>query len=96
MVVPKQLSTDYAFAHLAKTKDKDALFDRGGRHLFIVPWRDYSLIGVWHQVFNKAPEEITIERAELQQFLDEINYVYQGVEISLENVSFINTGLILF
>ena len=96
MVVPKQLSPDYAFAHLAKTKDGDALFDRGGRHLFIVPWRDYSLIGVWHQVFNNAPEEITIERAELQQFLDEINYIYQGVELTLEDVSFINTGLILF
>jgi glycerol-3-phosphate dehydrogenase len=96
MVVPKQLSPNYAFAYLAKTKDKDALFDRGGRHLFIVPWRNYSLIGVWHQAFNKAPEEITIGRAELQRFLDEINHVYQGVELTLGDVSFINTGLILF
>jgi glycerol-3-phosphate dehydrogenase len=72
------------------------LFDRGGRHLFIVPWRDYSLIGVWHQVFNNAPEEITIKREELQQFLNEINHIYQGVELTVEDISFINTGLILF
>ena len=96
LVVPKLLSKKYAFAHMAKSCDKDALFDRGGRHIFIVPWRKYSLIGVWHQVFNNAPEEITIKHAELQQFLDEINHVYQDVQLTLDDISFINTGLILF
>jgi glycerol-3-phosphate dehydrogenase len=96
MVVPKILSKKYAFAHVAESRDKDALFDRGGRHIFIVPWRGYSLIGVWHQVFNKAPEEITVSRSELQQFLDEVNHVYQNVDLTIDDISFINTGLILF
>ena len=71
-------------------------FDRGGRHIFIVPWRNYSLIGVWHQVFDKPPEEITIARSELQQFIDEINHVYQNVQLIPDDISIINTGLILF
>jgi glycerol-3-phosphate dehydrogenase len=96
MVVPKVLSKKYAFAHMAQTRDKDALFDRGGRHLFIVPWRKYSLIGVWHQVFNKAPEDIRLRQSELQTFLDEINHVYTDVRLTLDDISFVNTGLILF
>ena len=96
IVVPKKLSDKYAFAHIAKTRDRDAMFDRGGRHLFIVPWRHYSLIGVWHQVFNKGPEEITVKSAELQGFLDEINNLYSKVQLSINDISMVNTGLILF
>jgi glycerol-3-phosphate dehydrogenase len=96
MVIPKMLSRKYAFAHLSKSHDKDAVLDRGGRHLFIVPWRNYSLIGVWHQLFNKVPEEISIDRLELQQFLDEINHVFKNMQLTFKDISIINTGLILF
>jgi glycerol-3-phosphate dehydrogenase len=96
LVVPKRLSKKYAFAHLSKSHDKDALLDRGGRHLFIVPWREYSLIGVWHKLFDRPPEEIVLDNDELQQFLDEINHVYQDVRLTLNDVSIVNTGLILF
>jgi glycerol-3-phosphate dehydrogenase len=96
MVVPKQLSKKYAFAHIVKSRDTDAVFDRGGRHIFIIPWRGYSLIGVWHQVCDKKPEDITVNSRELQQFLDDVNHVYDAVELTLDDISFINTGLILF
>lgn len=96
LVVPKRLSKKYAFAHLSKSHDKDALLDRGGRHLFIVPWREYSLIGVWHKLFDRSPEEIVLDNDELQQFLDEINHIYQDVQLTLNDVSMVNTGLILF
>jgi glycerol-3-phosphate dehydrogenase len=96
IVVPKQLSKKYAFAHIAKSRDTDAMFDRGGRHIFIIPWRQYSLIGVWHQLYDKKPAEITVNRRELQQFLDEVNHVYDAVSLTLDDISFINTGLILF
>jgi glycerol-3-phosphate dehydrogenase len=96
IVVPKILSEKYAFAHVVKTRDNDAVFDRGGRHIFIVPWRQYSLIGVWHQVFDRNPEEITVKDEELQNFLNEINKIYNKVDLSVNDVSMVNTGLILF
>lgn len=96
MVVAKRLSEKYAFAHIAASRDHDAFLDRGGRHLFIIPWRNYSLIGVWHQVFNAAPEGITVQRSELEQFLSEINNVYDSVRLTVDDVTFVNTGLILF
>jgi len=96
IVVPKKLSEKYAFAHVVKTRDNDAVFDRGGRHIFIVPWRQYSLIGVWHQVFDRNPEEITVKDEELQNFLNEINNIYNKVDLTVNDVSMVNTGLILF
>jgi glycerol-3-phosphate dehydrogenase len=96
IVVPKKLSEKYAFAHVVKTRDNDAVFDRGGRHIFIVPWRQYSLIGVWHQVFDRNPEEITVKDEELQNFLNEINKIYNKVDLTVNDVSMVNTGLILF
>ena len=61
-VVKKNLSNDYALATTLKTKDVDALFDRGGRHIFIVPWLDrgYTLIGVWHIVWEKGEDNISV------------------------------------
>ena len=96
IVVPKRLSTKYAFAHIVKSRDNDAMFDRGGRHIFIVPWRNYSLIGVWHQVFTKEPEGISVNEEELQKFLNDVNHVFTAVELTPDDISFINTGLILF
>ena len=96
IVVPKQLSKKYALAHLIDSRDNDALIDRGGRHIFIVPWRDFSLIGVWHQVFSDSPDEITVSDEELIRFIDEVNNAYQGLHITMDDVSMVNTGLILF
>jgi len=96
MVASRPLTKKYAFAHLVKSRDTDALFDRGGRHIFIMPWRGYSLIGVWHQVHKDSPEEIIVSDEELQRFVDEINHSYKGVDISLDDVTMVNTGLILF
>jgi glycerol-3-phosphate dehydrogenase len=79
-----------------KSRDKDAMFDRGGRHIFIVPWRNYSLIGVWHQVFAKEPEGISVNGEELQKFLNDVNHVFKDVDLTPDDISFINTGLILF
>ena len=30
------------------TRDADALLARNARHMFLVPWRDSTLVGVWH------------------------------------------------
>lgn len=96
IVVPKQLSKKYALAHLIDSRDSDALIDRGGRHIFVIPWRDFSLIGVWHQVYSNSPNEIGVSDEELKGFIDEVNKAYKGLHITIDDVSMVNTGLILF
>lgn len=96
MVISRPLTNEYALAHPMKSQDEDALLDRGGRHVFVVPWRGYSLVGVWHQIYKKSPEEIIITDEELQGFINEVNQIYHSFEITLKDVSMLNTGLILF
>ncbi len=95
-VVSRPPAGKYALACQIKTEDADAVFSRGGRHLFIAPWRDCTLVGVWHGVFNGAPEDVTVTREEMKKFLDEANDAYPDLSLSIEDVAVVNTGLILF
>lgn len=86
----------YALAVQGKTRDPDTIVSRKHRHLFLVPWRDFTLVGVWHVVHKGTPEDFTLTRAELQTFLDEINEAYPPLGLTLEDVSMCNYGLVLF
>ena len=87
---------DIALAAQGQTHDPDALVSRGNRHLFIAPWRDYTLIGTWHVVWKKDPAAIRVEDEELQSFLDEVQAGYPGLDLTLDDVSIWNCGLVPF
>lgn len=95
-VVGKQLNSQFGIALSSRVKDTDTLFDRGGRHLFVVPWRGYSLIGVWHMIFDRPPEDINVTEQELQGFIKEIREAWPGLDLQINDISMINTGLTLF
>ena len=95
-VVKRRVVNDDALAVSTEAKDADSLVDRGGRHLFIVPWRDYNLIGVWHVVFNGMPEQIEVSVRELETFVNEINRAYPGLDLSTADILTVNTGLTLY
>jgi len=87
---------DAALAVPGRTKDPDAVVSRSHRHLFVVPWRDYTLVGVWHVVHEGKPDSFTVTDEELQSFIDEINESYPPLELDLSDVSMWNAGLVLF
>lgn len=95
-VVPKRFKGPCALAFATDSKDQDTLLDRGGRHLFAVPWKDFTLIGVWHKVFKDFPDHITVSKAEMEAFLGEVNAGCPVLDLSLDQVQLINTGLTLF
>jgi glycerol-3-phosphate dehydrogenase len=64
--------------------------------LLLVPWREYTLVGVWHVVFNGRPEEFSVTEEDLLGFIDEINAAYPGAHITLDEVTMWNAGLTLF
>lgn len=78
------------------SRDADALVDRGGRHLFLLPWRGYTLVGVWHGVYSGDPDVVRVSRKELRSFVRDANHAYPGLDLSLDQVTMVNTGLILF
>ncbi len=96
LVLDRPYPHRYGLACSAETKDAKALVDRGGRHLFFLPWRESSLIGVWHKVFKGSPDDITVSSEEIEEFLREANDAYPGLRASVDEVSTVITGLILF
>ncbi len=86
----------YALAILGKTHDPEAVLSRGERHLFVVPWRDFTLVGVWHKVHAGDPDRFTVTDAELEQFIDEVNAGYPHLGLSLDDVAQWNAGLVPF
>ena len=96
LVLNRRPHHGYALAFSTPTKDSDTIVDRGGRHLFAVPWRDYTLIGVWHKSYTDPPDGIFVEPDEIAGFVSEVNQAYPGLKISMEEISLINTGLTLF
>jgi glycerol-3-phosphate dehydrogenase len=95
-VVDKAVSDTHAIGCQAKSTDSDAVLDRGSRHLFLVPWHGKTLVGVWHGYTEMHPEKVVISRNELQGFLDEINGAYTGLDLTLDDIRMIYSGLILF
>ncbi len=88
--------SELSLAVQARTKDPDALLARSARHLFVVPWRGHTLIGVWHVVTDVHPDEVTVPDADLEGFLDELNWACPGLDIKLDEVGAWNAGLVLF
>lgn len=96
-VVPRRLfGGDYALALQGRTSDPDARFSRGARHLFVVPWREYSLVGVWHVVYRGDPDAFTVTEADLQGFVAEVNAAYPPLGLTMDDVGLWNAGLVPF
>ena len=92
----KLLDHGHALAVQGATRDPDARFSRGARHLFIAPWRDCTLMGVWHVVWEKDPDSVFVTDEELDGFIAEVNGACPSLAISLDDVSYWNAGLVPF
>lgn len=96
-IVPRRLfEGDHALSLPSRTSDPDARFSRGGRHLFLVPWRDVTLVGVWHKVYDGDPDKYEITDAELQSWIDEVNEAYPQAGLRLDEVCLGSAGLVPF
>ena len=94
-VVARRLVEHEALALRVKYRDPDAILSRGNRHIFLVPWNDYTLIGVWHSVHTGEPNGFTVTAANLQGFINDVNEAYPPLELTLKDVSMCNAGLVL-
>src|SRR5690606_17586544 len=90
------LPGDHALTVPSLSSDGDAMLSRGTRHLFLVPWRGATLVGVWHKVFQGCPDSYRVEEAELAAWIDEINRAYGGMGLTTADVTLASAGLVPF
>lgn len=95
-VVRRRIGAGCGIAVPGRTRDPDALLSRSARHLFLMPWRDCTLVGVWHRVWEEEPERAQVSEGELRDYLDEVNASLPGLELRREEVALVHCGLVLF
>ena len=95
-VINRELPGRMAIAVQGRTRDADALLARGARHMFLVPWRNRTLVGVWHGVVPTDPDAANFPRAQLREYLDEISYCYPALGIREADVTMSGFGLVPF
>jgi glycerol-3-phosphate dehydrogenase len=95
-VINRRPTGPWALALPGATRDADALLARGARHLFMVPWRDKTLVGVWHSVVPRDPDTVGLSRAELRSYIDEINASHPGFNLRESEVERVDFGLVPF
>jgi Glycerol-3-phosphate dehydrogenase len=96
LVVKHQIIPRYAVGVSSRFKfrDKDAVLSKGSRLLFVVPWREFSLIGTTQALYEGSPNDFRITEKDIQDFLEEINEAYPPAALRREDVSFFHGGLL--
>jgi glycerol-3-phosphate dehydrogenase len=84
----------HALALQTRYRDPDAVLSRGRRHLFLVPWRDVTLVGVHSAPFPGDPDRLTVTEEEVSGFLDEINEAAPHLALTPDDVALVHAGLL--
>lgn len=95
-IVDRVPTSSHGIAIQGLSRDKDALLGRQTRHLFAAPWRDKTLIGVWHKLFPEFPDRACVQLEEIEEWMAEVNSVYPTLQLRPEEVSFAHCGLVPF
>lgn len=95
-LVRRRLGDGRGLAVAGQTRDPDALLSRSARHLFLMPWRGCTLVGVWHVVWEEDADRARVSEGELRAFLDELNASLPGLGLRREEVALTHCGLVLF
>lgn len=96
LVVKRQLIPTYAVGVSSKFefRDKGAIVNKGSRLLFIVPWREFSLIGTVHTPYYGSPDEFRVTEEDIQKFIMEINEAYPPAALQRNDIPFFHGGLL--
>lgn len=94
LVVPRRFEHPYGLAVQGTTHDPDALVGRAARHLFVVPWRQHTLCGVWHRVATERPEDVCVTAEELEDYAAQLNAAVPSLQVDPAEITMCNSGLL--
>jgi glycerol-3-phosphate dehydrogenase len=71
-IVTRSLTSGHAVA-LPTRKQNQAIINRGGRHVFIIPWRGYSLIGTTYAPYTGDLDDVHATEDDIDEMIEDIN-----------------------
>lgn len=63
-----------------------------GRFLFLIPWRDVSLVGTAHDAYERAPDQLTVSAQDLDAFVAEAREAFPRAELSRDMIRLVHRG----
>jgi glycerol-3-phosphate dehydrogenase len=91
-IVVKQIVQDYGLA-LPTTRRSSAFLGRGGRHIFIIPWRGHSLIGTTNRPHDGSIDEVSPTEDDINDLLSDVEAALPGISLSRDDVCHAFSGL---
>jgi glycerol-3-phosphate dehydrogenase len=64
-----------------------------GRHAFVIPWRDHSLIGATDTPYNGDPDDVQPDADDIQSLIDIVNAGMPAAELTFADVRFAYAGV---
>jgi glycerol-3-phosphate dehydrogenase len=91
-LVTKQVHPEYALA-LTTQEKTEGVVTRGGRHFFIIPWRNRSLIGTTNVPFQGDFDQLRVSEEEVKEFLADINEALPDLGLQRSDIHYAYTGI---
>jgi glycerol-3-phosphate dehydrogenase len=95
-LVTRQLLSGHAagFSVPVQFSDSDAVIDKGSRVFFVVPWKQYSLIGTRHLAYRGGPDEFAVTEDDVSSFLAEVNTAWPAADLRRDDVLAVLGGML--
>jgi len=96
IVVKKQLHPTHAIGLESREgyQDKDAVFKRGKRLYFFVPWRKHTMIGTTYTFFPDSADQLKVRQEDIDEIITEVNAICPDYALCRNDVSFVHCGLV--
>ena len=91
-IVTRQLHPQFAMA-LPSGRRGATLVDRGGRHVFVIPWRGRSLIGTSDSPFRGTPDEAAPDERDITDLIQDVGAALPGLHLGPDDVLHAFAGL---
>jgi glycerol-3-phosphate dehydrogenase len=82
-IITRKLVDDHACGGLAH-----------GRYLFMVPWRDVSMLGTSHDAHEGSPDQLKVSRWDLEAFLKDAREAFPLANLTTSDVRLVHRGLL--
>jgi glycerol-3-phosphate dehydrogenase len=94
LVLKRRLVDGRAIAVQTRYHDPSAVLSRGARHLFFVPWRGKTLVGVNSLIWRDEPDNLMVTEAEVTDFVNEIAEADPKLGLTMDDVALVMAGLL--
>lgn len=91
-LITRQLVADHAIAINTRQKSSTRI-DRGGRHIFVIPWRGLSLIGTSYRETDDPDDADLLTQEDMDQLLDAVNEALPHAQLQQQDIISAFSGL---